>query len=458
MDHNHPRGPSPPLDEEDVLSPGGYDPPPISEPSAPTTEPNEEENYSLWCPDEAEESALLQEEVPLEEEEVLDEQTTACPSLSPKTETASSLLSPEEAASRLVGDVSQEDRSSSGLRGTGLLDGATAVTKNSSKSSDGSGPDELQPLCCNKVKLSPWNGSMIHANTPLPFPPPPTSPPSPLLPPSHPSLHDSCVIHGAAACVRFHFVTAELQPPPSSAFQDPPCDAPAFPHGGSANSSTTTSTQQLQSSASATTSHVLSAGAPERGRVSKDTVVDQALLSLSGSGCVAPATQDYPGRTGGDTSGDGIAEREAAEEQLPTTETTSRAKRSPSDPNDDESVADNEEESVEQVDSKTFSAPLVDWDASTTAASVDELGPTVSSFRPQMNDIYERNLEVWRMLCVDFYRFRHKCPDRVKALIRRGLPEFLRGAVWQQLSQSRELREKHSPNLYDTLKNTPYAP
>ena len=37
-------------------------------------------------------------------------------------------------------------------------------------------------LCCNKVKLSPWKGSMIHANVPLSSPPP-TPPPAPLAPP-----------------------------------------------------------------------------------------------------------------------------------------------------------------------------------------------------------------------------------------------------------------------------------
>ena len=49
--------------------------------------------------------------------------------------------------------------------------------------------ENLWTLCCNKVRLSPWKGSMIHANTP---PPsllsssflPPISPP--FLPPSLP--------------------------------------------------------------------------------------------------------------------------------------------------------------------------------------------------------------------------------------------------------------------------------
>ena len=37
----------------------------------------------------------------------------------------------------------------------------------------------ISDLCCNKVKLSPWKVSMIHANTPLPSPLP-----APHLPPS----------------------------------------------------------------------------------------------------------------------------------------------------------------------------------------------------------------------------------------------------------------------------------
>ena len=61
-------------------------------------------------------------------------------------------------------------------------------------------------LCCNKVKLSPWwKGFMNHGIPPSPSSPPPSpTPPPPLLlpatlpPPSRPpSLHDSCMIHGA---------------------------------------------------------------------------------------------------------------------------------------------------------------------------------------------------------------------------------------------------------------------
>ena len=98
-------------------------------------------------------------------------------------------------------------------------------------------------VCCNKVKLSSCKRSMIHAkfmrislpSLSPPSPPhlPPSSPPRPpplllpssssppppflLLPlPPHlppslpPSLHDSCMIHGAAAPpTRFDFVTGQ---------------------------------------------------------------------------------------------------------------------------------------------------------------------------------------------------------------------------------------------------------
>ena len=65
-------------------------------------------------------------------------------------------------------------------------------------------------LCCNKVKLSSWKVSMIHANilpplSPLPpphfppyVPPPSLSLPPPISPPP-PFLHDSCMTHGTSA-------------------------------------------------------------------------------------------------------------------------------------------------------------------------------------------------------------------------------------------------------------------
>ncbi|CAD7963533.1 unnamed protein product [Amoebophrya sp. A120] len=71
---------------------------------------------------------------------------------------------------------------------------------------------------------------------------------------------------------------------------------------------------------------------------------------------------------------------------------------------------------------------------------------------------YNRNLEVWRMLLIDFFRFRHKNPEKVKELVRRGLPECLRGSIWQKLAQSRELQWKYPRNLYEYLKQVPSAP
>ncbi|CAD7941386.1 unnamed protein product [Amoebophrya sp. A25] len=76
----------------------------------------------------------------------------------------------------------------------------------------------------------------------------------------------------------------------------------------------------------------------------------------------------------------------------------------------------------------------------------------------QIKAEYDKNLEVWRMLLVDFFRFRHKNPEKIKELVRRGLPECLRGAIWQRLAQSRELRQKHPLNLYETLKQKRNAP
>eukprot|EP00392_Amoebophrya_sp_AT5.2_P004921 g4930.t1 len=76
----------------------------------------------------------------------------------------------------------------------------------------------------------------------------------------------------------------------------------------------------------------------------------------------------------------------------------------------------------------------------------------------QLYGEYDRNLEVWRMLLVDFFRFRHKNPEKIKELVRRGLPECLRGSIWQKLAQSRELMLKYPKNLYEHLKNVPHAP
>ena len=91
--------------------------------------------------------------------------------------------------------------------------------------------DELW-ICCNKVKLSSCKRSMIllrnsceYVPSPPPLPPPPLLLPSPLpssvslfsspphLPPTTPSLSDSCMVHGAAAWEEFHFVKGQSWTP-----------------------------------------------------------------------------------------------------------------------------------------------------------------------------------------------------------------------------------------------------
>mmetsp|Transcript_90658 Transcript_90658/g.261227 ORF Transcript_90658/g.261227 Transcript_90658/m.261227 type:complete len:339 (+) Transcript_90658:1091-2107(+) len=69
-----------------------------------------------------------------------------------------------------------------------------------------------------------------------------------------------------------------------------------------------------------------------------------------------------------------------------------------------------------------------------------------------------KHLDQWRVICIDFHRFRAKCPDKCKALIRQGVPEFLRGSVWQKLALSRELLQKHPPDIYEQMRQTPAAP
>jgi len=69
-----------------------------------------------------------------------------------------------------------------------------------------------------------------------------------------------------------------------------------------------------------------------------------------------------------------------------------------------------------------------------------------------------KSLEQWRVICIDFHRFRAKCPDKCKALIRQGIPEFLRGAVWQKLALSRELLQKYPVDVYDRMCSTQTAP
>eukprot|EP00812_Abedinium_dasypus_P001528 NODE_1185_length_1216_cov_44.881137.p2 GENE.NODE_1185_length_1216_cov_44.881137~~NODE_1185_length_1216_cov_44.881137.p2 ORF type:complete len:289 (-),score=122.21 NODE_1185_length_1216_cov_44.881137:332-1198(-) len=64
----------------------------------------------------------------------------------------------------------------------------------------------------------------------------------------------------------------------------------------------------------------------------------------------------------------------------------------------------------------------------------------------------------WRVICLDFQRFRQKCPDKCKVLIRQGIPEFLRGAVWQRLALSREILQKHPKDLYEGMRKASAAP
>ncbi|CAK9006393.1 unnamed protein product [Durusdinium trenchii] len=68
------------------------------------------------------------------------------------------------------------------------------------------------------------------------------------------------------------------------------------------------------------------------------------------------------------------------------------------------------------------------------------------------------HLEQWRVICIDFHRFRAKCPDKCKELIRQGIPEFLRGSVWQKLALSRELLHKHPKDIYEQMRRVQTAP
>lgn len=69
-----------------------------------------------------------------------------------------------------------------------------------------------------------------------------------------------------------------------------------------------------------------------------------------------------------------------------------------------------------------------------------------------------KHLEQWRVICIDFHRFRGKCPDKCKVLIRQGIPEFLRGSVWQKLALSRELLQKYPKDLYEQMRQSKTAP
>lgn len=69
-----------------------------------------------------------------------------------------------------------------------------------------------------------------------------------------------------------------------------------------------------------------------------------------------------------------------------------------------------------------------------------------------------KHLDQWRVICMDFHRFRAKYPDKCKALIRQGIPEFVRGSVWQKLALSRELLQKYPTDVYDQMCQTDTAP
>mmetsp|Transcript_28765 Transcript_28765/g.52419 ORF Transcript_28765/g.52419 Transcript_28765/m.52419 type:complete len:356 (+) Transcript_28765:71-1138(+) len=77
---------------------------------------------------------------------------------------------------------------------------------------------------------------------------------------------------------------------------------------------------------------------------------------------------------------------------------------------------------------------------------------------PKPLDPVTKNLDQWRIICIDFHRFRAKNPPRCKILIRQGIPEFLRGSVWQKLALSRELLQKHPKDLYDQMRGAKAAP
>eukprot|EP00971_Amphidinium_carterae_P232481 4613745-Amphidinium_carterae.2 len=77
---------------------------------------------------------------------------------------------------------------------------------------------------------------------------------------------------------------------------------------------------------------------------------------------------------------------------------------------------------------------------------------------PKPLDPVTKNLDQWRIICMDFNRFRGKNHPRCKALIRAGIPEFLRGSVWQKLALSREVLQKQPQDLYDQMRDAKTAP
>jgi len=87
---------------------------------------------------------------------------------------------------------------------------------------------------------------------------------------------------------------------------------------------------------------------------------------------------------------------------------------------------------------------------------VDKKTAAVKGGAKQFDPI--KHLEQWRVICIDFHRFRGKCPDKCKVLIRQGIPEFLRGSVWQKLALSRELLQKYPKDLYEQMRQSKMAP
>lgn len=121
-------------------------------------------------------------------------------------------------------------------------------------------------------------------------------------------------------------------------------------------------------------------------------------------------------------------------------------------PPDDEDEADSDAIG----DNRGGRGTSTDGSGVTTGATRDSSKASPVVLARQMEPM--KHLEQWRVICMDFHRFRAKCPDKCKALIRQGVPEFLRGSVWQKLALSRELLQKYPANVYDQMCSTSVAP
>eukprot|EP00386_Alphamonas_edax_P007640 GDKI01025437.1.p1 GENE.GDKI01025437.1~~GDKI01025437.1.p1 ORF type:complete len:375 (+),score=88.82 GDKI01025437.1:128-1126(+) len=62
-----------------------------------------------------------------------------------------------------------------------------------------------------------------------------------------------------------------------------------------------------------------------------------------------------------------------------------------------------------------------------------------------------RTLEQWRIVCIDFDRFRSKNRDLMKQKIRAGLPDCMRGVIWSKLAGVKEAASKLPSGLYQSL-------